>query len=284
VIDTAKAVALVLAQPVETRHSYVAVRVSSFAARPTMPIIALPTTLSGSEFTANVATTDEELVKHVMADPRIAPASVLLDPELTATTPSRLWRSTGIKTLSDAIEQISYGAGPVTDALCARSIEFFANSLAAPPEDSNRRLQAQQAAWMSLFGLQDSGGSVGLGAALRHQVAVTFGAHHGEATCVLLPHVIRFNAPDVADRAAPVAAALGIPIGSDGVGLWNAVADKLRDLIVDLGLPTRLSEICAREASLDDLADRVAAEAVVQRNPRPIRSSAEIVNIINDAW
>jgi maleylacetate reductase len=284
VVDTGKAVALLLAERPQSPAPFAALRAGAGhgAGAATLPQVALPTTLSGGEFTGVVATTDAAGVKHLLADPRLAPRSILLDPELTVPTPERLWRATGLKTLSDAVEQISFGATPATDALCARAIEFFLGGL-PDSESLAARLRCQQAAWMSLFGLHDAGSSVGLGAALRHQVAVTYGAAHGEVTCVLLPHVIRFNAAAAAGRAAVAAPAFGLPADGDGAFLWEAIAQRLEEFIHDLGLPSRLAEIVVREADLEALAERVLNERAAQLNPRRA-SAAEIVELLRGAW
>jgi alcohol dehydrogenase class IV len=284
VIDTGKAVALLLAERLRSQTPFATLREGGGQGgeAPALPQVAIPTTLSGGEFTGVVATTDADGVKHLLLDARLAPRSILLDPELTVPTPTALWRATGIKTLSDAIEQICFGATPATDALCARAIEFFLSGL-PDGESLDARLRCQQAAWMSLFGLHDATSSVGLGAALRHQVAVTCGAGHGEVTCVLLPHVVRFNAAAAADRAAVVAPAFGLAADGDGARAWEAVAQRLEGLIRDLGLPTRLAEIVAREADLEALAERVLNERAAQLNPRRA-SAAEVVELLRGAW
>lgn len=284
VIDTAKATALLLGHEAGTM-SMSEIRTAGVDrnAAP-LPTVALSTTLSGGEFTGTVATTDQAGVKHLMVEPRLAPRSVMLDPQLTLSTPARLWRSTGIKTLSDAIEQIFYGATPVTDTLCARAIEFFRGGLPADLQDLQARLRCQQAAWMSLFGLHDAQGAVGIGAALRHQVAVTFGVPHGEVTCVFLPHVVRFNAPVLDGRSETVATALGLDPGGDGIETWELIAENLRSLVAALDLPGRLSEIVDREVDLDALAGRVLAEKAAIANPRPVESRAQIVALLERAW
>ena len=284
VIDTAKAAALQIADGDGSSRSFAEIRASGPPTATPIPILALPTTLSGAEFTGVVATTDRGGVKHLMVESRLAPASILLDPKLTVATPERLWRSTGVKTLSDAIEQISFAANPAIDALCARSIEFFTEALSAAPVDLPGRLQCQLAAWLSLFGLHDGASSVGLGGALRHQVAVTFGAAHGEVTCVLLPSVVRFNAAAIPDRAELVAVPLGVELRRNGIETWDAVAGRLEDLIVELGLPRRLSEIAERGPDLGALAERVMDEPAARANPRPPSSAGEIVELLEEAW
>ncbi|MEA2201409.1 MAG: maleylacetate reductase, partial [Solirubrobacteraceae bacterium] len=284
VIDTAKAVALALADDLHEPEDFVRRRAGGARALgPAVPIAALPSTLSGGEFTAVIASTDGDRVKHLLPDERLAPVSVLLDPLLAASTPRRLWLSTGVKTLSDAIERVcSLRATPLSDALCTRAIEWFLAALPASVDgdpDGAERLRCQLASWMALFALHEQGASVGLGAALRHQVAVTFEVAHGEATCSLLPHVLRFNLALLPERAARLALAMGVEAGDDGSG----VIDRIDALLEELALPRRLSELTAASADLGALASRVLAEPAAQRNPRAA-SVEQVQAIIEAAW
>jgi alcohol dehydrogenase class IV len=69
--------------------------------------VALPTTLSGAEFTNTVGIIDpSRRRKDLFSYAWLTPDTILLDPELAAPTPPELWRSTGVKLLSDAIEQL----------------------------------------------------------------------------------------------------------------------------------------------------------------------------------
>jgi maleylacetate reductase len=175
--------------------------------------------------------------------------------------------------MSAAIEQLcNPRSSPVVDALAARSIEWFAQWLPAPDDDLDARLRGQLASCMSLFALHDAGGSVGLGAALRHQVAVTYGVAHGDVTCVLLPHVIRFNAPALGDEIAVIARALGVarPETADA----EAVARRLEELVAELQLPSRLSQLAESRGDVAALAAGVLNESAAQRNPRPIAEPA----------
>ena len=53
--------------------------------------IAIPTTLSAAEYTVGAGFTNEEGIKTAVSSPKLAPAGVILDAELTLATPERLW-------------------------------------------------------------------------------------------------------------------------------------------------------------------------------------------------
>lgn len=79
--------------------------------QPVVLHIAIPTTLSGAEFTILAGRTTEgsdgRPVKTGMSDPRIVPAVALLDPEACSYTPRWLWAATGIRAIDHAIEGIT---------------------------------------------------------------------------------------------------------------------------------------------------------------------------------
>lgn len=295
VIDTAKVVSLGLGDGVKDLEQLARWRSgappSAIAGPPTL---ALPTTLSGAEMTAVVATTDAAGVKHLLQDARCAVASAFLDPSLTSATPRLLWLSTGVKTFSDAIERVcSPGSSPVSDAVCTTAIGWMLDALPrSVSHDSQSRLLCQLASWLALFEMHPEGASVGLGAALRHQVAVMCRIPHGEATCALLPHVLRFNLPVLPERTERLARAMGL--GSDrgqlkeaGVSddaCVDAVLGCVQQFIDTLGLPRRLSEVSSTRPDFDVLVERVLAEAATSRNPRAVQSAAEVRKIVEDAW
>ena len=65
-----------------------------------MSSVALPTTLSGAEFSPYAGITDEtKREKNVYLDRGVTPSWVFLDAELTSHTPSPLWAGTGMKLL-----------------------------------------------------------------------------------------------------------------------------------------------------------------------------------------
>src|SRR5262249_3217383 len=89
-----------------------------------MPQILVPTTLSAGEYTpASGMTGDVPGVKTYVADPRMAPYAVVLDPMITLATPLELWLSSGMKSIDHACETV-WGprAHPFTDTLALEAL------------------------------------------------------------------------------------------------------------------------------------------------------------------
>src|SRR6185369_12089078 len=128
--------------------------VSAAGARPALPHVAIPTTLSAGEFTAVAGITDGgSRVKHAVADPRLAPRVVLLDPELTVETPAWLWAASGMRAVDHAVETLySTYQHPVSTSQATEALRMLAAHLESSidPTRSDDRLQCQTAAWMSV--------------------------------------------------------------------------------------------------------------------------------------
>ena len=238
-VDLTKGVALVVAEGDERIGRRPPGGWPPVAARPPkQPHIALPTTLSGAEFTAAAGITDPTGRKRAYVDPALAPRWVLLDPELTRATPPDLWAATGMKALADTIEVLcSQRATPMSDAVAVSSLAMLDADLprsAADPDDMSARGRCQVAVAMTL--LQLVGVGVGMVAALRHQLGGALGVPHGVASTIVLPHVVRWNA-DVASR----------PLGRAAAALGRtdpaAVVERIEQLIAELDLPHRLRDV-----------------------------------------
>ena len=255
-----------------------------------LPHVALPTTLSGAEYSRDIGVTDEVLrKKQIFRYDAVSPQSILLDPQLTAATPARLWAATGVKVMSDAIEQLySRSSHPVIDALCVAAVRAFSAELPHSFDaDEHRRMRArlrcQLASWQTLFGMHNAGTRVGIGGALRHQLGGMFRIPHGEATCVMLPHLLRYNFQAVPDRYAALAEALQIADGGNDQDRIEAIVAHVGKLIDALGLPTRLAPLGVTRDDLPALAAHVMEERSLAFNPRPVASAREIVELLEAA-
>ncbi|MER2266129.1 iron-containing alcohol dehydrogenase [Methylobacterium oxalidis] len=241
--------------------------------RETLPIVALPTTLSGSEFSHYYGVTDwdgEHLVKRGFAEPSVTPAVVVLDPELTQATPSRLWTSSGIKALDHAIEGLlSPGSSPATAPVLLDGIRRMAAVLpgTCDPEALDVRLEAQIAAWLCF--VAPATVRFGLSHRIGHILGGTFGVPHSLTSCATLAPVLRSHAGDESPVLSEIAAALGTAPSAAGSGIHPAAglaADRLLRLVRDLGLPTRL-----RDLSLDQDSLAVIGKLLLEHYPNDAR-------------
>lgn len=289
VTDAAKMVGLCLGNDVTAPEQLDALKTRTSASGETIrpavnppPVrsIAIPTTLSAGEFTAMAGCTDPvRQVKELYGDPLCMPRTVILDPAATIHTPEWLFLSTGIRAVDHAVEDIcAINSQPFSDGTSLHALRLLARGLPAvkaAPDDLEARLDCQVGAWMSITGSQNGvakGASHGIG----HVLGGTADVPHGYTSCIMLPHVLRYNAPVNAARQAWVSEALG----RSGM----AAADAVAALIAGLGLPGRLRDVGVRQDQLELIAEAAMHDRWVHTNPRKIDGPATVRALLDAAW
>lgn len=231
--------------------------------------LALPTTLSGAEFSHFYGVTDLQEFddsrraspfKRSFAKVATTPAVVLLDPGLTVATPDALWSSSGIKALDHAIEGlVGSGHQPITTPLALVGIRGIATSLAASRdrEAIETRLHCQIAAWQCYFAPATI--RLGLSHRLGHVLGGSYHVPHSLTSCITLAPVMRTLAKAVPGKLAAIANALSSeqPLVLEPVPDVQPLeaASRLETLIASLGLPTRLQDVGIRRSDLPAICD-----------------------------
>lgn len=247
---------------------------------PNVRSIAVPTTLSAGEFNSPAGCTDTvRQVKESYLHPLMMPRSVILDPAVTVHTPEWLFLSTGIRAVDHAVEDIcSINPAPLSDGISLHALRLLSRGLRAvkaDPGNLEARLDCQLGCWMSIMGSQNGvqkGASHGIG----HVLGGTAGVPHGYTSCVMLPHVLRFNAMVNGERQAWVSEALGCPGQSAG--------DAVAQLVADLGLPATLQAVGVKAEQLDRIAEESMHDRWVHTNPRPIAGPPDVRALLDAAW
>jgi len=241
--------------------------------------IAIPTTLSGAEFSNNGGVLNPELsAKEGYRGTDICPKAIIYDPELCLHTPHWLWFSTAIRSLDHAIEgYCSPDCHPFLEAHFLHAMRLFASSLPdskRDPVNLAARCLNQQAVWLACCGL----GTVSHGAShgIGYILGSLCGVPHGYTSCVMLPAVLAWNAKQQASRQEAINEALG--------GHRQTAAESVKSLVANLGLPTSLREVDVEREQLTTIAQRAAQHPVVRKNPREIKSAEDVMEILELAW
>jgi maleylacetate reductase len=247
---------------------------------PGVRMIAIPTTLSAGEFSAGAGCTDTaHHVKESFSHPLMIPRSVILDPAASVPTPEWLFLSTGIRAIDHAVEDIcSTNGQPISEGAAFHALRLLGKALPAvktDPADLDARLDCQMGAWMSMVGSQ-TGVSKGASHGIGHVLGGTAHVPHGYTSCIMLPHVLRFNLQATADKQARVSDALGYPN--------EPAADAVAALISGLGLPTRLRDVGVSEDQLDLIAEHSMHDRWIHTNPRNIAGPGVIRTLLDAAW
>jgi len=237
--------------------------------------IAVPTTLSGAEFSNLAGVTDEHIrQKHSFIGPDIGALAVILDPEVTVYTPEWLWLSTGVRGVDHAVETLcSIDAQPYCDGLALHALRLFAEALPRP-DNIAARLTCQQASWLAASSIArvNYGASHGIG----HVLGAFADVPHGHTSCVMLPHVMRYNERATAAKQRLIADAMGRPS--------VAAADVVAELIATLKQPTTLRAVGVKRERLSKIAEASMNNIWVRTNPQPIRSVDDVMQILEAAW
>ena len=177
-------------------------------------LFAVPTTAgTGSEVTVTaVITNPENRDKYLMNDLHLIPHYAVLDPTLTYNLPKPVTSTTGMDTLTHAVEAYIGSANTRRTKENARAAVklVFENLLTAYEDGHNEeaRLNMQIASYRA--GLAFTRAYVGTVHALAHAIGGFYGVPHGLANAVLLPVVLRAYGKSAHKKLAELADLVGI--------------------------------------------------------------------------
>jgi len=246
-----------------------------------IPILAIPTTFSGSEMTPIHGFTAAGR-KTTMRDLRALPRTVIYDPLLLTGLPVRTAGPSGMNAIAHCVEALyAEDANPITSLLAEEGIRALAASLpriqvAAADAGSSAMAEDLDARAGALWGACLAGTCLGsVGMALHHKLCHTLGGSynlpHAETHTVVLPHAVAYNRAAAPEAMARLARALGVADPAQG----------LQDLARALGAPTSLRALGMKGEDLDQAA-RLALQNPYY-NPRPLELDA-IRQLLADAW
>ncbi len=230
-----------------------------------LPIIAVPTTAgTGSEVgRAGVIGNQSTHAKKVIFHPKIMPAVVISDPELTLGLPPNLTAWTGMDALAHCLEAwCAPGFHPMADGIALEGMRLVRNCLqraVTDGSDIDARAGMLVAASMGATAFQK-----GLGAihALSHPVGALYDTHHGLTNAVFMPYVLVFNRSRIEASMLRLASYLDLPIPS-----FDAVLDWVMDLRVEFEIPHTISELGVDDSRFDELAAMAVIDPTAAGNP-----------------
>ncbi|MFZ3351096.1 MAG: maleylacetate reductase [Xanthobacteraceae bacterium] len=235
-----------------------------------LPIVAIPTTYSGSEATSIFGITDGAR-KVTGRDVKVMPRTIIYDPALTLGLPAAVSAASGMNAIAHCVESFwADGRTPVTLALASEAMRRFSKNLPAVVIDGADRDASAEclvAGWLSGTVLSVSNG-------LQHKLAHVLGGlglPHAEAHAIILPHVARFNLAAAPEAKARLEEALGS--GDPAAGL--------ADMLKRFSIPQRLRDIGFEAGKIDFAASEIAAQAII--SPRPV-SAGDVRELLQAAF
>ena len=234
------------------------------------PIVAVPTTAgTGSEVgRAGVLTNTATREKKIIFHPKVLPAVVICDPELTVGLPPHVTAGTGLDAFAHCLEAYcSPHYHPMSQGIALEGMRLVKEYLPRAYQngaDIEARSHMMAAAAMGATAFQK-----GLGAihALSHPIGAHHHTHHGTTNAVVMPAVLRFNREAVTEPLTRAAAYLGLAGGYEGfcefVSAQNAA----------LGIPATLTELGVTAPDLDALTAAALEDPSASGNP--VKMTAE---------
>jgi alcohol dehydrogenase len=245
------------------------------ATRPMLPSVGVPTTSgTGSEAQSYALITDASShMKMACGDKKAAFRVCVLDPELTVSQPASVTAVTGIDAVAHAVESfVCTKANPVS-RMCSRSAwEYLApNFETVLREPDNLPARAAMQLGAHFAGMAIEAAMLGVCHSCANPLTAHYGLTHGVAIGLMLPHVVRFNAPVAGDWYSELA------------GTADRLADRLAGLAVAAGLPRNLREAGVSASILGLLAHEANQQWTARFNPRPVTED-DILGIYQAAW
>ena len=243
---------------------------------PRLPLVQLPTTAgTGSEVTPISIVTTGETTKAGVVSPILYADLALLDAALTTGLPAKATAATGIDAMVHALEAYTskHLKNPVSDTLALKALELLSGNILEACTNG-RNLAAREAMLLGsmLAGQAFANAPVAAVHALAYPIGGIFHVAHGLSNSLVLPHVMRFNAP----AAAPLYAELTKVVlpgcqGSDAqktdalIGFFELVA-------AETGIERTLREVGVQESDLARLASNAMQQTrLLGNNPREVQ-------------
>ncbi|MDA5474132.1 lactaldehyde reductase [Yersinia kristensenii] len=282
--DTCKAIGIIINNP-----EFADVRSLEGVAntrKPCIPILAIPTTAgTAAEVTINYVITDEERRrKFVCVDPHAIPAVAFIDADMMDSMPAALKAATGVDALTHAIEgYLTKGAWELTDTLHLKAIEVISRALRASVM-GDAAASEDMALGQYIAGMGFSNVGLGLVHGMAHPLGAFYNMPHGVANAILLPYIMRYNAPYTGERFRQIAVAMGLEKA------LSAPLEQVREQTIaavfalnrDIGIPASLSAVGMRADDIPALAAAAFADVCTGGNPLEA-SVAEIVALYHQA-
>jgi alcohol dehydrogenase class IV len=263
-IDLAKGVALMATHPGPLiDYSAVSGGLERITAQ-VIPTIAIPTTAGTGSEVGRAAMINVDGRKLDFISPHLFPARALCDPGLTLELPPYLTAATGMDALTHCIETyLSPLVNPPAEAIALDGVQRAAGWIEEATADGASR----PARWNMMMASTEGALTFQKGLGAVHAMAHPLGAleglplHHGTLNAVLLPAVLRFNAPAAPEKFARLRQVIGLEPDAD-LAAWVA------GLNVRLGLPDGLAAMGVTSDVLPRIAQHADQDPSSETNAR----------------
>ena len=245
------------------------------------PILAVPTTAGTGSETGRAGVYTNELTKEkkIIFHPKMLPAIVILDPELTVPLPKSLTAFTGMDALAHCLE--SYCSNffhPFSQGIALEGMFIVKNNLINAYHDgSNLDARGSMLAASSM-------GSIafqkGLGAihSLSHPVGAMYNTHHGLTNAVFMPYVLRRNKKVIEEKIISLSRYLNLEDQTfEGFMNWILYLRK------ELSIPHTLKELIQDDSKFEEMSKMAKNDPSTGGNPITLEIK-DFYNLYKDSF
>ncbi|NJD90260.1 MAG: iron-containing alcohol dehydrogenase [Geobacter sp.] len=239
--------------------------------RPLPPLVLCPTTCgTGSDVSQFAIINDtEQRCKLTIMNRCVAPDISLTDPDILATLPEEFVCTTATDALSHALEAFfSVASTSLTDVHAIKALRLVSQSMVAAvrehrPEDLENLARASLHAGMAF-----SNSLLGIVHALAHPIGGLYDANHGSINAILLPEVIKYDIPVVAEKLPELAWGLGHRADGSADNAAEIVEERLDAMLEAARAPRSLRSIGVKKEDLPELAKKALKDVCIVTSPR----------------
>ena len=243
------------------------------AAKPMLPMIAIPTTAgTGSEAQSYALISDAKThVKMACGDHKAAFRVAVLDPALTISQPRSITATSGYDAIAHAVETyVTLRRNPLSELFSLeawRLLEPNYERVLTQPDNISARGAMQLGAFYAGVAIENS--MLGATHACANPLTARYGTAHGAAIAMLLPSVVRWNA-NVGVDYCNLLSWSSIAGRNNHMTPGEELARRLEELAEIGGLRTNLRSVGISESELPELAADAAEQWTGTFNPRPL--------------
>ncbi|KAA8574507.1 hypothetical protein MFRU_015g00640 [Monilinia fructicola] len=302
--DGAKLISFALANDISNRDELYSL--SAEAKTPNLkpcqiPIINIPTSLSGGEYSPFAGATNTLTHQKVsFRHPSMGASLVILSPSLCVSTPQHIWLSTGLRAVDHCVE----GLCSLDQNVCAESDKGFSralrllvpNLLITKKDPTNEEARLKEM-WGVVEAMKALGKGIPMGAShgIGHQLG-PLGVGHGETSCIMLPPVLKYNVKYGGQNEKVIEgqrkvlkvlweeATVKEVLEKSGLKKESSDAgDALGAIVSELGMPRSLKDVGIGKEKLDALAENCLKDRWLPTNAVPLTSKEQVLKVLEMA-